>query len=142
MRVWLREDLTRIQTFANRCIRYIVYAKRKIGFRQMREKHWRVTNLYDRTGVEMLEVHITRRILKYLSSLAQFDDDRWEVQMLGADFEARREDKRAGRKLTMRQHDWNAIQKVMGHTGVPPELWHSEWRGVARNLEASGRANR
>ena len=32
VRVWLREDLTRIQTFANRCIRYLVYAKRGVGF--------------------------------------------------------------------------------------------------------------
>ena len=36
VRVWLRGDLTRIQTFANRCIRYMVYAKRKVGFKQMR----------------------------------------------------------------------------------------------------------
>ena len=84
--MWLREDLTRIQTFANRCIRYMVYAKRKVGFRYMREKHWRMTDLYDWTGVGMLEVYITRRTLSYLSSLAKYDDDRWEVQMLGADF--------------------------------------------------------
>ena len=37
VRVWLREDLTRIQTFA------------------MHQIHWRMTNLYDWTGVEMLE---------------------------------------------------------------------------------------
>ena len=48
--------------FANRCIRYMVYAKRRVGFRQMREKHWRMT------GVEMLEVYIMRRTLSYLSS--------------------------------------------------------------------------
>ena len=47
VRVWLREDWTRIQTYANRCIRYMVYAKRKVGFRHMREQHWRMTNLYD-----------------------------------------------------------------------------------------------
>ena len=29
VRVWLREDLTNIQTFANICVRYMVYAKRK-----------------------------------------------------------------------------------------------------------------
>ena len=91
VRVWLREDLTRIQTFANRCIGYMVYAKRKVGFRQMREHHWRMTDLYEWTGVEMLEVYITCRTQRYFSSLAKYDDDRWEVQMLGADFEARRE---------------------------------------------------
>ena len=37
VRVWLREDLTRIQTFANRCIKYMVHAKRKVVFRQLRE---------------------------------------------------------------------------------------------------------
>ena len=135
VRVWLREDLTRIQTFANRCIRYMVYAKRKVGFRQMREKHWRMTNLYDWTGVEMLEVYIMRRTLSYLSSLAKYDNDRWEVQMLGAEFEARSGDKRGGRKLTLRQHHWNVIQKVMEHTGVPAEAWINEWRDVARDKE-------
>ena len=30
-----------------------------------------------------------RRTLSYLSSLAKKDNDRWEVQMLGAEFEAR-----------------------------------------------------
>ena len=113
VRVTLSEDLTRIQTFANRCIRYLVYAKRRVGFRQMRENHWRMTDLYDWTGFEMLEVYITRRTLRYLSSLAKFDDDRWEVQMLGADFEARSEDKRGGRKLTLRQHCWNVIRRGM-----------------------------
>ena len=98
VRMWLREDLTRIQTFANRCIRYMVYAKRKVGFRQMREKHWRMTNLYDWTGDELLEVCIMRRTLGYLSSLAKYDNDRWEVQMLGAEFEARSENKRDGRR--------------------------------------------
>ena len=48
--------------------------------------------------------------------------------MLGADFEARREDKRGGRKLTLRQHYWNMIQKVMKRTGVPAEAWYNEWR--------------
>ena len=119
VRVWLREDLTRIQTFSNRCIRYMVYAKRKVGSRQMKENHWRMTDLYDWTGVEVLEVYITLRTLRYLSSLAKYDDDRWEVQMLDADFGARREDKRGGRKLTL-------IQKVMEHTGVPAEAWYSE----------------
>ena len=71
VRVWLREDLTMIQTFANRCIRYMVYAKRGNGFRQMREKHWRMTNLYEWTGVEMMEVYIARRTLNYVSSLFQ-----------------------------------------------------------------------
>ena len=37
-----------------------------------------MTNLYDWTGVEILEVYITRRTLKYLSSLAKYGDDRWE----------------------------------------------------------------
>ena len=141
VRVWLREDLTRIQKFANRCIRYIVYAKRRVGFRQMRRKHCRMTNLYDWTGVEMLEVYITRRTLRYLSSLAKYDDDRWEVQMLGADFEARREDKRGGSKLTLRQRYWNVIQKVMEHTGVPAEAWYSEWREVARDKETWKKAS-
>ena len=59
-----------------------------------------LTDLYDWTGVEMLEVHIMRRTLSCLSSLAKYDNDRWEVQMLGAEFEARSGDKRAGRKLT------------------------------------------
>ena len=72
------EDLTRIQTFANRCIRYLVSAKREVCFRQMREKHWRMTDLYDWIGVEMLEVYITRRTLRYLSSLAKYDNDSWE----------------------------------------------------------------
>ena len=77
-----------------------------------------MTELYDWTGVEMLEVYITRRTLRYLSSLAKYDDDRSEVQTMGADFEARREDKRGGRKLTLRQHHWNVIQIVMEHTRV------------------------
>ena len=34
VRVWLREDLARIQTFPNRCIRCMVYAKRRVGFRR------------------------------------------------------------------------------------------------------------
>ena len=85
-----------------------------------------MTDLYDWTGVEMLEVYIMRRTLSYLSSLAKYDNDRWEVQMLGAEFEARMEDKRGGRKLTLRQHYWNVIQKVMGYTGVPAEAWINE----------------
>ena len=141
VRVWLREDLTRIQTFASRCIRYMVYAKRKAGFRQMREKHWRMTNLYDWTGVEMLEVYIMRRTLSYLSSLAKYDNDRWEVQMLGAEFEARNDGKRDGRRLTLRQHYWNVIQKVMEHTGVPAEAWINEWREVARDKETWEKAS-
>ena len=141
VRVWLREDLTRIQTFANRCIRYMVYAKRKVGFRQMREKHWRMTNLYDWTGVELLEVYITRRTLKYLSSLAKYDNDRWEVQMLGAEFEARNDGKRDGRRLTLRQHYWNVIQKAMEHTGVPAETWINEWKEVAKDKETWERAS-
>ena len=71
VRVWFREDLTRIQTFANRCIRYMVYAKRRGGFRQLREKLWRMTDLYELTGVKMMEVYIMRRTLSYLSSLVQ-----------------------------------------------------------------------
>ena len=139
VRVWLREDLTRNQTFANRCIRYVVYAKRRVGFRQM--KHWRMTNLYDWTGVEMLEVYIMRRNLSYLSSLAKYDNDRWEVQMLGAEFEARSGDKRGGRKLTLRQHYWNVIQKVMEHIGVPAEAWINEWRVLARDKETWKKAS-
>ena len=114
VRTWLREDLTRVQTFTNRCIRHIVYAKRKVGFRQMRHK----TNLHEWTGVEMVEVYIMRRTLKYLSSFARYDDDRWEVQMLGADFEVRRENKLGGRKLTMRQHYWNSDSENYGTHSV------------------------
>ena len=55
--------------------------------------------------------------------------------MLGADFGPRMEDKRGGRKLTLRQHYWNAIHKVMEHAGVPAEAWYSEWRDVARDKE-------
>ena len=55
--------------------------------------------------------------------------------MLGADLEARKEDQHGGRKLTMRQHYKNTIQKEMEHTGVLVESWHSEWRDVARNKE-------
>ena len=94
-----------------------------------------MTDLYDWTGVEMLEVYITHRTLRYLSSLAKYDDDRWEVQMLGADVEARSDGKRSGRRLTLRQHYWNVIQKVMEHTGVPAEAWINEWREVARDKE-------
>ena len=65
-----------------------------------------------------------RRTLKY--SFAKHEDLRWEVQMLGADFEARRENKLGGRKLTMRQHYWNTIQRVMEYIGLPTEVWHRE----------------
>ena len=74
-----------------------------------------MTDLYDWTGVEMLEVYIMRRTFSYLTTLAKFDNDRWEVRMLGAEFEARSGDKRGGRKLTLRQHYWNVIQKVTEH---------------------------
>ena len=142
VRVWLREDLTRIQTFANRCIRYMVYAKRKVGFRQMREKHWRMTNLYDWTGVELLERCTSRGEPSVnLSSLAKYDNDRWEVQMLGAEFEARNDGKRDGRRLTLRQHYWNVIQKAMEHTGVPAETWIKEWKEVAKDKETWERAS-
>ena len=36
------------------------------------------------TGVDMVEVYITRETQTYLSTLARCGDDRWEVQMLGA----------------------------------------------------------
>ena len=55
--------------------------------------------------------------------------------MLGADFEAGREDKWSGRKLTIKQHYWNVIQKVTEHTGEPAEAWNNEWREVARDKE-------
>ena len=141
VRVFLREDLTRIQTFANRCIRYMVYAKRKVGFKQMREKHWRMTNLYEWTGVEMMEVYVTQRTLNYLSSLAKYDNDRWEIQILGAEFDARSDGKRDGRRVTLRQHYWSVIQKVMEHTGVPAEAWINEWKETAKNKEIWERAS-
>ena len=62
-----------------------------------------MTNLYEWTGVEMLEVYIMRRTLSYLSSLAKYGNDRWEVQMLGAEFEARNDGKRDGRRLTAKE---------------------------------------
>ena len=63
VRTWLREDLARIHTFVNRLIRYMVFAERKVGFRQMRERHWHMTDLYDWTAVEMVEFYIMRRTL-------------------------------------------------------------------------------
>ena len=93
----------------------------------MREKHWRMTNLYEWTGVEMMEVYMARRTLNYVSSLARYDKDRWEIQMLGAEFEARNDGKRDGRRLTLRQHYWSIIQKVM-----PAEAWITKKSGKER----------
>ena len=70
-----------------------MYAERKVGFRHMTEKNWRVKDLYEWTGVEMVEENITRKTSTCLSTLARSGDDRWEVQMLGAELEARKEGK-------------------------------------------------
>ena len=59
------------------------------------------------------------------------DEDRWEVQMLEAEVDARNEGKTSGRQMTRRQHYWKTIQKAMKHTQIPCERWHSEWRNVA-----------
>ena len=61
----------------------------------------------------------------------RYDEDRWEVQMLGAEVEARNEGKTSWRQMTMRQHYWKTIQKAMKHTQIPCERWHSEWRNAA-----------
>ena len=88
-------------------------------------------DLCEWTGVQMVEVYIARKTLTFLGTLARYDEDRWEVQMLGAEVEARNEGKTSQRQMTMRQHYWKTIQKAMKHTQIPCERWHSEWRNVA-----------
>ena len=65
------------------------------------------------------------------ADVERYDEDRWEVQMLGAEVEARNEGKTSRRQMTMRQHYWKTIQKAMKHTQIPCERWHSEWRNAA-----------
>ena len=61
--------------------------------------------------------------------------------MLGAEFEARSDGKRDGRRITLRQHNWSVIQKVMDHTDVPAEAWINEWKEAARDKDIWERAS-
>eukprot|EP00972_Heterocapsa_arctica_P076580 11296813-Heterocapsa_arctica.AAC.1 len=130
-----------MQSFVGSCVRYLSYKAKEMSFRRMEEEHVDMRRLYGWLGLDLVEVMVAKRTMSYLGHLGRYRDDRWEVQMLGAELGAWKGTAGPGaRRLTLRQWYWSWIHRVMSKSDVAQEECHGQWRPFACRACAAGHA--
>ena len=124
-RVWWARDIKRLQSWVDRCYRYIWGNRNRQPLREMHDRHSNMEDVRTRLGVKSIRCRIEKRVLERIGHVIRMGNDRInKAVVLGWWEELEGREKKVGKKrktvlywkrlLREAGIDWTDIERIVG----------------------------